>query len=161
MSGELACLSERVAAAVKIIESSQSCKKAVGPANEAPACCPQGHSLVDYVESDEGECDGCESAINSGDHVMDCRQCNWKLCRHCHRGPTLDSLLERVLKLESSDGSTSLAVSLEKIHVIPDGRYAQPSVSVLGGTMWFPLRHAQRHTFDLRLSCGRVHPVEM
>jgi len=44
--------------------------------------CPKGHVLTPWCAK-PGWCDGCGSKINTGDPVMDCRQCNYYLCRTC------------------------------------------------------------------------------
>merc|ERR1711939_282954 len=46
--------------------------------------CPKGHALEDYVEDENGACDGCGKPIQAGDRVMDCRICNWYLCKPCY-----------------------------------------------------------------------------
>jgi len=44
--------------------------------------CPAGHELVLW-EAKPGWCDGCGSKIKSGQLVMDCRKCNYYLCKSC------------------------------------------------------------------------------
>merc|ERR1712048_687707 len=46
--------------------------------------CKNGHELTPYLALG-GMCDGCKKRINNGDKVMDCRKCNWYLCRDCYR----------------------------------------------------------------------------
>merc|ERR1712232_368807 len=61
-------------------------------ANIQPAThCTKGHALADYVEPEWGTCDGCSKAIAAGERVMDCRPCNWYLCRACHGGPETEA----------------------------------------------------------------------
>lgn len=45
--------------------------------------CPSGH-LLQPAKASAGSCDGCKVRISSGDHVMECRTCNWYLCTGCH-----------------------------------------------------------------------------
>jgi hypothetical protein len=54
--------------------------------NKADMLCPNGHSLKDYTTVG-GWCDGCLKPLVRGDRVMDCRACNWYLCRACHSRP--------------------------------------------------------------------------
>ena len=49
---------------------------------QAPTCRPAGHRLKDWFTSG-GICDGCHSVMNCGEHVMDCRACDWFLCDAC------------------------------------------------------------------------------
>jgi len=44
--------------------------------------CPHGHELQKWA-SREGSCDCCRRHVKSGEHVMDCRRCNWYLCQSC------------------------------------------------------------------------------
>lgn len=44
--------------------------------------CPAGHELALW-DAKPGWCDGCGSKIKSGQPVMDCRKCNYYLCRSC------------------------------------------------------------------------------
>eukprot|EP00930_Biecheleria_cincta_P033289 TRINITY_DN23053_c0_g1_i1.p1 TRINITY_DN23053_c0_g1~~TRINITY_DN23053_c0_g1_i1.p1 ORF type:complete len:587 (-),score=91.47 TRINITY_DN23053_c0_g1_i1:297-2057(-) len=44
--------------------------------------CPAGHELVLW-EAKPGWCDGCGSKIKTGQPVMDCRKCNYYLCKSC------------------------------------------------------------------------------
>merc|ERR1719464_2159189 len=44
--------------------------------------CPRGHELQAWAAR-QGFCDGCQSPIQEGDHVMDCRWCDWYLCKMC------------------------------------------------------------------------------
>ncbi|CAK0893058.1 unnamed protein product, partial [Prorocentrum cordatum] len=44
--------------------------------------CPAGHCLHSWVAR-AGTCDGCQRFVEDGEEVMDCRQCNWYLCRTC------------------------------------------------------------------------------
>jgi len=59
--------------------------------------CPQGHSLQPAAAM-HGKCDKCEKKIHTGEMVMDCRQCNWYLCKacqpitQCKMGHMLDSI---------------------------------------------------------------------
>lgn len=46
--------------------------------------CPNDHMLQLWTASGGGKCDGCHRRIYDGESVMDCRQCNWSLCRTCH-----------------------------------------------------------------------------
>jgi len=45
-------------------------------------CCPAGHELQPWVAR-SGHCDGCTRQVQRGENVMDCRRCNWYLCRAC------------------------------------------------------------------------------
>lgn len=47
--------------------------------------CPKGHILGPYSVPDAGGCDGCGTRVERGEHVMDCRSCNWYLCDNCSR----------------------------------------------------------------------------
>lgn len=47
------------------------------------ARCPMGHKL-ELVAAQAGTCNGCRVRILDGDPVMDCRKCNWYLCKTCH-----------------------------------------------------------------------------
>jgi hypothetical protein len=66
-------------------------------ANVPKGFCPKGHALVDYTEPHWGVCDGCGKSVAQGEAVMDCRSCNWYLCRACHAGPeeSVDDSLEQ------------------------------------------------------------------
>lgn len=44
--------------------------------------CPQGHQLQPWAAK-PGWCDGCGAKIKSGEAVMDCRECNYYLCKYC------------------------------------------------------------------------------
>jgi len=44
--------------------------------------CPAGHSLHSWVAR-AGTCDGCQRFVEDGEEVMDCRRCNWYLCKAC------------------------------------------------------------------------------
>jgi len=44
--------------------------------------CPAAHLLRPW-EAQAGVCDGCSRKVMKGEHVMDCRQCDWYLCRTC------------------------------------------------------------------------------
>merc|ERR550514_425677 len=44
--------------------------------------CPEGHSLQPAAAA-PGKCDKCERKVHKGEMVMDCRQCNWYLCKAC------------------------------------------------------------------------------
>ncbi|CAJ1327013.1 unnamed protein product [Effrenium voratum] len=50
-------------------------------APQAPKC-PAGHELAPWCAK-PGWCDGCGAKIKAGQPVMDCRQCNYYLCRTC------------------------------------------------------------------------------
>mmetsp|Transcript_145591 Transcript_145591/g.405741 ORF Transcript_145591/g.405741 Transcript_145591/m.405741 type:complete len:277 (+) Transcript_145591:84-914(+) len=45
--------------------------------------CPGGHLLQPWTAM-AGTCDRCCRPVEAGEHVMDCRQCNWYLCEDCH-----------------------------------------------------------------------------
>merc|ERR1712228_1022838 len=44
--------------------------------------CLEGHVLLPWVAR-AGHCDGCHKRVQDGEHVMDCRKCNWYLCEAC------------------------------------------------------------------------------
>lgn len=44
--------------------------------------CPHGHELQKWAAR-EGSCNCCRRHIKPGEHVMDCRRCNWYLCQSC------------------------------------------------------------------------------
>jgi len=44
--------------------------------------CPAAHLLRPW-EARAGCCDGCSRKVMQGEHVMDCRQCNWYVCSTC------------------------------------------------------------------------------
>lgn len=44
--------------------------------------CPEGHELQPW-EARSGTCDGCAKMVRYGEIVMDCRRCDWYLCRSC------------------------------------------------------------------------------
>ena len=46
--------------------------------------CPSNHELVVYTALG-GNCDVCNRIVFLGEQVMDCRQCNWYMCRQCSR----------------------------------------------------------------------------
>jgi len=48
--------------------------------------CPYRHALENVPVRGSGTCDGCGKRVQIGEPVMDCRQCNWYLCRACHPG---------------------------------------------------------------------------
>lgn len=45
--------------------------------------CPKGHLLYEHLETTYGTCDGCSAVVSSGEHVMNCGECNWYLCDKC------------------------------------------------------------------------------
>merc|ERR1719469_309595 len=45
--------------------------------------CPAGH-LLQPLKGSTGSCDGCKGRVVNGEHVMECRSCNWYLCERCH-----------------------------------------------------------------------------
>jgi len=45
--------------------------------------CPKGHLLYEHLETTYGTCDGCSAVVSSGEHVMNCGECNWYLCDAC------------------------------------------------------------------------------
>jgi len=47
------------------------------------ALCPQGHRLQAWVAR-AGSCNRCSAPVEAGQHVLDCRWCNWYVCRTCH-----------------------------------------------------------------------------
>jgi len=59
---------------------------AAPPANRAQhrarTKCPEGHELKAWTAR-AGACDGCHRVIQHGEQVMDCRACNWYLCKDC------------------------------------------------------------------------------
>mmetsp|Transcript_58654 Transcript_58654/g.132177 ORF Transcript_58654/g.132177 Transcript_58654/m.132177 type:complete len:320 (+) Transcript_58654:82-1041(+) len=48
--------------------------------------CPKAHKLKAVVLPPDlaGRCDGCERALGTGSLAMDCRECNWYLCKACN-----------------------------------------------------------------------------
>mmetsp|Transcript_125579 Transcript_125579/g.250545 ORF Transcript_125579/g.250545 Transcript_125579/m.250545 type:complete len:334 (-) Transcript_125579:104-1105(-) len=48
----------------------------------ADALCPQGHRLQAWVAR-AGSCNRCCAPVEAGEHVLDCRWCNWYVCRAC------------------------------------------------------------------------------
>eukprot|EP00405_Crypthecodinium_cohnii_P022576 CAMPEP_0206471634 /NCGR_PEP_ID=MMETSP0324_2-20121206/31689_1 /ASSEMBLY_ACC=CAM_ASM_000836 /TAXON_ID=2866 /ORGANISM="Crypthecodinium cohnii, Strain Seligo" /LENGTH=559 /DNA_ID=CAMNT_0053946015 /DNA_START=66 /DNA_END=1745 /DNA_ORIENTATION=+ len=46
--------------------------------------CPGGHGLC-FVKARRGSCDGCGQRVQDGDRVLECRPCNFYLCRKCTR----------------------------------------------------------------------------
>jgi len=44
--------------------------------------CPDGHELQPWTAR-AGVCDGCHKKVRTGEQVMDCRRCDWYLCRTC------------------------------------------------------------------------------
>lgn len=46
------------------------------------ALCPQGHRLQAWVAR-AGFCNRCSAPVEAGEHVLDCRWCNWYVCRTC------------------------------------------------------------------------------
>jgi hypothetical protein len=69
--------------------------------------CPKGHALVDYVEPNWGDCDGCGKHVKAGEALMDCRACNWYLCRGCHAGPRTAAESNAASAAKSSTESTT------------------------------------------------------
>merc|ERR550532_2945746 len=49
---------------------------------ERESQCPQGHELQAW-SARAGVCDGCQKAVDDGEQVMDCRWCDWYLCKVC------------------------------------------------------------------------------
>mmetsp|Transcript_44803 Transcript_44803/g.115956 ORF Transcript_44803/g.115956 Transcript_44803/m.115956 type:complete len:278 (+) Transcript_44803:78-911(+) len=47
-------------------------------------CCPNGHDLKMW-SAQSGRCDGCCRFVQQGEHVMDCRMCNFYLCPDCSK----------------------------------------------------------------------------
>jgi len=45
--------------------------------------CPKGHKLL-LQASQPGVCDGCKRRTTGGELVMECKGCNYYLCRSCH-----------------------------------------------------------------------------
>lgn len=56
--------------------------------------CPQGHPLELWLAR-AGECDGCFRQVAKGERVLDCRECNWYLCRGCFSQDPGDSQVKR------------------------------------------------------------------
>jgi len=48
--------------------------------------CPAGHSLQAGCPG-AGICDGCRGKVQDGEQVMDCRRCNFYLCKSCQENP--------------------------------------------------------------------------
>merc|ERR1711957_1078460 len=46
-----------------------------------PMLCPNGHPLSVFLETGLGVCDGCNTPVNPKSNGMDCRACNFYLCR--------------------------------------------------------------------------------
>jgi len=44
--------------------------------------CPAGHELTLWTAR-AGQCDGCKRFVLQGEQIMDCRACNYYLCRDC------------------------------------------------------------------------------
>ena len=44
--------------------------------------CPQGHMLTLW-RAGPGQCDQCFRKVQRGEHVMDCRACEFFLCSEC------------------------------------------------------------------------------
>jgi len=53
-----------------------------GLTQERQSQCPQGHELQAW-SAHAGFCDGCHKAVEDGEQVMDCRWCDWYLCKVC------------------------------------------------------------------------------
>eukprot|EP00419_Tripos_fusus_P053782 CAMPEP_0172802640 /NCGR_PEP_ID=MMETSP1075-20121228/4009_1 /TAXON_ID=2916 /ORGANISM="Ceratium fusus, Strain PA161109" /LENGTH=401 /DNA_ID=CAMNT_0013640949 /DNA_START=65 /DNA_END=1270 /DNA_ORIENTATION=+ len=49
---------------------------------ERESQCPQGHELQAW-SARAGFCDGCRKPVEDGEQVMDCRWCDWYLCKGC------------------------------------------------------------------------------
>jgi len=45
--------------------------------------CPKCHALKDHM-TEGGSCDGCGIRVPPGGSVMDCRECDWWICRACY-----------------------------------------------------------------------------
>lgn len=45
--------------------------------------CPAGHLLM-RSSARNGKCDRCYRSIVEGEAVMDCRRCDWYVCKDCH-----------------------------------------------------------------------------
>ena len=57
---------------------------------EAEIYCPRGHKLQDHFEESQGICDHCSNIIYTGQHLIDCKICNWYVCDCCaYRGKAL------------------------------------------------------------------------
>jgi len=74
------------------------------PAFEAIEQCPAGHTLVDYIAR-PGACDGCKGSVQPGQHVMDCRPCNWYLCDSCSGCPKNTEVLAAPVQNTMADGA--------------------------------------------------------
>jgi hypothetical protein len=65
-----------------------SCVSDPAPAAATPAAgrkgstCRKGHALQTAAAM-AGSCDGCEKPVLKGELVMDCRQCNFYMCKNC------------------------------------------------------------------------------
>merc|ERR1711941_182630 len=74
-----------------------------GQLPKARKLCPKGHALYD-IEVWEGTCDACGVHVPDGAYVMDCRLCDWCLCRACHPGLEAASIVHSLLE-ENDDTS--------------------------------------------------------
>merc|ERR1740138_773846 len=54
------------------------------PSRPSSSQCPQGHELQVWAAR-AGHCDGCLERVEQEEEVMDCRRCNFYLCRRCLR----------------------------------------------------------------------------
>jgi len=53
-----------------------------GGSEAAKSQCPEGHELQAW-SARAGTCDGCGAGVQEGETVMDCRWCDWYLCKVC------------------------------------------------------------------------------
>jgi hypothetical protein len=72
------------------------------PPPKAVEQCPRGHDLKPWAAIGPGTCDGCNKAVQDGEHVLDCRSCNWYLCTLCsvgskRRAGSLPEVAEKLL----------------------------------------------------------------
>lgn len=67
------------------VAHSQDCKDECGKHRDKELVCSLGHTLIFSKVTLElqGSCDLCGQRVSAGDAVLDCRACNWYMCKNC------------------------------------------------------------------------------
>lgn len=85
----------------------------------AVPACPIGHRLS-FGPAAAGTCNGCRKLVLDGEHVMDCRRCNFYLCGACLPVPKLVPTLQDVppvcVRNTFIDVQESRSPSMERFH---------------------------------------------
>eukprot|EP00928_Gymnodinium_smaydae_P074149 TRINITY_DN57214_c0_g1_i1.p1 TRINITY_DN57214_c0_g1~~TRINITY_DN57214_c0_g1_i1.p1 ORF type:complete len:1020 (+),score=122.77 TRINITY_DN57214_c0_g1_i1:70-3129(+) len=65
-------------------------------ASSGNCCCPKGHRLKTIITAEEYTCDRCESTVDEGTEMLDCRACDFDLCMQCARSEVQQVAVESI-----------------------------------------------------------------